>query len=43
MNGLSIEEVSGADNMYFAGINNWAVSLIFWDNNAFITICPVVD
>jgi len=43
MNGLSIEEVSGADNMYFAGINNCAISLIFWDNNAFITICPVVD
>ena len=43
MNGLSIEEVDGTDNMYLAGISNWAVSLFFWDNNAFITICPVVD
>ena len=41
MNGLYIEEVSGADNMYLAGLNNRAVSLIFWDNNAFITKCPM--
>jgi len=40
---VAIEEVPGTDNMYLASISNWAVSLIFWDNNAFITICPVVD
>ena len=40
---VAIEEVSGTNNMFLASINNWAVSLLFWENNVLIVMCPVAD